>query len=89
MGGSATQFDDFDQFTDELMKADARLQRLSRRIVRLQGMLQRELTPKGRKIFLSLEETVNERWLEVLARLWSLLRAERSGRGQRNRARVR
>jgi hypothetical protein len=89
MSGSETRLDDLGQFTDQLMKADPQLRRFARRIVRLQGMLQRELTPKGRRIFLSLEETVNERWLEVLGRLCSLLRAEGSRRGQRSRARVR
>lgn len=84
--GVAPTFDELIDLTSELLRTDPELRRLSRRIVRLQTLLQRELTPKGNRIFLSLEEVVNERWLELMARVWSLVRAERNRPRRRRNA---
>lgn len=58
-----------DDPTALLLRTDSKLRRLSKRILRQQRLLQRELSEGGWLVYLRLEELVNERQFELIDRL--------------------
>jgi hypothetical protein len=72
---------------DHLLERDPRLQRLSSRIHRQQRRLEKAVGREVFRLYLLLEESVNERCSELVARVWTVARSQ--GRRQRSRGVVR
>jgi hypothetical protein len=79
-----------DELTEYLLRRDPRLRQLSKRILRQQARLQREVTVTGNRAYLALEQIVNERCFELVARVWKIARFQgRRARGATRRSRTR
>lgn len=66
------------ELTDDLMANDPRIRKLGNRIAKHQDRLKAAITPKQFRIYLRIEEMVNERMVAIIERVWAT--AERRGR---------
>ncbi|HEY6728671.1 MAG TPA: hypothetical protein VI197_31885 [Polyangiaceae bacterium] len=65
------------ELTDLLIANDPRIRKLGKRIAKQQDRLRAAITPKHFRIYLRIEEMVNERMVAIIERVWAA--AERHG----------
>lgn len=66
--------------TDRLLEMDATLQHLARRLHLRQRRLKQAVSPAQYRLYLLIEDAGNDRWLELVRRVWSIARSR--GRGE-------